>query len=52
MAEASFLKILARHKTVGIDTSPFIYHFENDPPTYSGLTTRLFEQLRRAASRL
>lgn len=33
---------LARYRIVGIDTSPFIYHFEHHP-TYASATSELFE---------
>ncbi len=46
MGERSLLKSLARHKLVGIDTSPFIYHLEKNP-RFSGLTTRLFEEVEK-----
>ena len=46
MAEAGFLKRLTRHKIIGIDTSPFIYHLENDR-AYSGLTVGLFEMVEK-----
>ncbi len=46
MGERSFLKSLAKHKLVGIDTSPFIYHLEEDPK-YSRLTTVLFEEVEK-----
>lgn len=48
MAERSFLKSLARHKLIGIDTSPFIYHFERDP-VRSNLTIRLFEEVEKGS---
>jgi predicted nucleic acid-binding protein len=43
---ADFLKSLTKHKIIGIDTSPFIYHFENDR-AYSSLTLRLFEEIEK-----
>ena len=46
MGERGLLKSLARHKLVGIDTSPFIYHLERNPK-FSGLTTRLFEEVEK-----
>jgi predicted nucleic acid-binding protein len=44
----SLLKSLAGHKIVGIDTSPFIYHLEEDP-AYSKLTVRLFEEVEKGS---
>ncbi len=46
MGERALIKILAKHKLIGIDTSPFIYHFEEDPD-YSKLTFRLFEEIEK-----
>lgn len=46
MEEGSFLKSLSKHKIIGIDTSPFIYHFEKDP-TFSGLTLKLFDEVEK-----
>ncbi len=48
MGERSFLKSLARHKLVGIDTSPFIYHLQKNPE-YSNLTVRLFEEVEKGS---
>ncbi len=46
MGERALIKSLAKHKLVGIDTSPFIYHLEGDPD-YSKLTLRLFEEIEK-----
>ncbi len=46
MGERALVKSLAKHKLVGIDTSPFIYHLEEDPD-YSKLTFRLFEEIEK-----
>lgn len=46
MAEESFLKVLSKHKIIGIDTSPFIYHFEKHP-SFSTLTLKLFEEVEK-----
>ncbi len=46
MGERLLLKSLARHRLVGIDTSPFIYHLEKDPE-YSKLTLRLLEEVEK-----
>ncbi len=46
MGERSFLKSLGQHRLVGIDTTPFIYHFEKNR-AYSGLTVKLFEEVER-----
>ncbi len=51
MGERAFVKSLAKHKLVGIDTSPFIYHLQQHPD-YSKLTFRLFEEIERVASKL
>ncbi len=48
MGERVLVKSLARHKLVGIDTSPFIYHLEEDPE-YSRLTFRLFEEIEKGS---
>ena len=48
MGERGLLKSLARHKLVGIDTSPFIYHLEKDPE-YSKLTLRLLEEVENGS---
>ena len=48
MGERAFLKSLARHKLVGIDTSPFIYHLQKHP-RYSNLTVRLFEEVEKGS---
>ena len=48
MGERGLLKSLAKHKLVGIDTSPFIYHFEEDLK-FSRLTTRLFEEVEKGS---
>ncbi|MBI2185198.1 MAG: type II toxin-antitoxin system VapC family toxin [Thaumarchaeota archaeon] len=37
---------LMKYRMVGIDTSPFIYHFELHP-TYSSVTSTLFEAVER-----
>lgn len=46
MAVRDLAKALGRHKTIGIDTSPFIYHLEKHP-SYSRLTVRLFEEVEK-----
>ena len=46
MGERTLLKSLTSHKLVGVDTSPFIYHLEEDP-NYSKLTVRLFEEIEK-----
>ena len=43
-AKEDFKDELARHKVVGIDTVPFIYHIEENH-TYKSLTTALFTDL-------
>ena len=48
MGERGLLKSLARHKLVGIDTSPFIYHLEKDLE-YSKLTLRLLEEVENGS---
>lgn len=42
----NFENELARHKVVGIDTVPFIYHIEENR-TYKALTSALFTNLER-----
>jgi predicted nucleic acid-binding protein len=37
---------LARHKTIAIDTSPFIYHLQ-DHPTYRAATATIFATVER-----
>ena len=37
---------LARHKTIAIDTSPFIYHLQ-DHPTYRAATAAIFAAVER-----
>lgn len=37
--------LLARHQTIGVDTSIFIYHFE-ESPRYVGLTTLILGQIQ------
>jgi predicted nucleic acid-binding protein len=37
---------LARHRSIGVDTSPFIYHLQ-DHPRYRAATARLFKQIER-----
>lgn len=39
-------EFLARHRRIGIDTAPLIYHLEGDPK-YSAATTLLFSWLRK-----
>ncbi len=46
MGERAFVKILEKHKLIGIDTSPFIYHLQQNPD-YSKLTFRLFEEIEK-----
>lgn len=45
-SKESFEVELAKHKIVGIDTVPFIYHFEENP-TYKDITTALFDNLEK-----
>lgn len=40
---------LSRHRRIGIDTSPFIYHVENHP-THSTATDRIFRWMASEAS--
>lgn len=44
--KGNFEEELARHKVIGIDTVPFIYHIEEDP-TYKAMTTALFTYLEQ-----
>jgi predicted nucleic acid-binding protein len=42
-------RFLRRHRRIGIDTSPFIYHVENHP-TYSTASDRVFRWITSGAS--
>lgn len=46
---ASIAAFLDRHRTIGLDTSPFIYHLETHP-LYGPVTAALFEWLERRGS--
>lgn len=42
--------LLSRHKIVAVDTSIFIYHFEENP-SYVGLTTLVLDRIQSGKSR-
>lgn len=42
--------LIARHKTIALDTSIFIYHFEGNP-LYVGLTTLVLDRIQSGKSR-
>jgi predicted nucleic acid-binding protein len=42
--------LLARHKTIAVDTSVFIYHFEGNP-LYAGLTTLVLDRIQSGKNR-
>jgi predicted nucleic acid-binding protein len=42
--------LLSRHKTIAVDTSLFIYHFEGNP-SYTGLTTLVLDRIQSGKSR-
>lgn len=49
MRTRRLLSFLRRHRRIGIDTGPFIYHVE-DHPTYSTATDRIFRWIASEAS--
>jgi len=42
--------LLSRHKIIAVDTTIFIYHFEENP-SYVGLTTQVLERIQSGKSR-
>ena len=45
-ASADFEAFLARHRLIGLDTSPFIYHLDGHP-AYAPLTSQLFDAIEQ-----